>query len=82
MEDEGRLHTRTALHEALNCLNDHQREIVVLFHQQGWPISQIASHKDMPEGTVKSHLHRARQRMRRLLEQTESHRFVVEEATR
>lgn len=80
--EENRVHTRTALQDALNCLNEHQREIVVLFHQQGWPISQIAAHKDMPEGTVKSHLHRARQRMRRMLEQSDSHQFIVQETTR
>ncbi len=50
---------------ALDGLNEQQREIVLLFHQQNWPIVEIAEHLDMPEGTVKSHLHRARKRMRR-----------------
>ncbi len=56
---------RGVLDSALSDLNEQQREIVLLFHQQSWPIVEIARHLDMPEGTVKSHLHRARKRMRR-----------------
>ncbi len=56
---------RGVLDAALSDLNEQQREIVLLFHQQNWPIVEIARHLDMPEGTVKSHLHRARKRMRR-----------------
>jgi RNA polymerase sigma-70 factor (ECF subfamily) len=52
---------------ALEALSAQQREIVLLFHQQAWPITRIAEHLSMPEGTVKSHLHRARLRMRRAI---------------
>lgn len=55
---------RELLDTALEELNEQQREIVLLFHQQHWQITEIAEHLDMPEGTVKSHLHRARKRMR------------------
>ena len=57
-----------ALEVALAGLQPQQREIVLMFHQFNWAITQIADHLNMPEGTVKSHLHRARKRMRRLLE--------------
>jgi len=60
---EHREHVRQLLDTALNVLNGAQREIVLLFHQQGWPIQDIAVHLRMPEGTIKSHLHRARKRM-------------------
>ncbi len=53
-----------AIQRALMSLNTEQREIIVLFHQQDWPIALIAAHLDMPEGTVKSHLHRGRKRLR------------------
>ena len=56
---------RRLLNSALAQLNERQREIVLLFHQQNWPIADIASYLNMPEGTVKSHLHRARKRMRK-----------------
>ena len=55
---------RDAIQSALMALNDEQREIIVLFHQLDWPIALIAAHLEMPEGTVKSHLHRARKRLR------------------
>jgi len=55
---------RQLLDVALTKLNEQQREIVLLFHQQNWSIAAIAHHLHMPEGTVKSHLHRARKRMR------------------
>jgi RNA polymerase sigma-70 factor (ECF subfamily) len=58
---------RRVLDEALASLGRQQREIILLFHQQGWSISDIAVHLRMPEGTVKSHLHRARRRMRRCI---------------
>lgn len=62
-ESENREHVRRLLDEAIGALNPQQREIVLLFHQQDWPIQEIAEHLQMPEGTIKSHLHRARKRM-------------------
>lgn len=47
----------------LDALVSPQREIVLLFHQQGWPVERISAELKMPEGTVKSHLFRARRRM-------------------
>lgn len=55
---------RDDLRRALMSLSVEQREILVLFHQQDWPIWLIAQHLEMPEGTVKSHLHRGRHRLR------------------
>jgi RNA polymerase sigma-70 factor, ECF subfamily len=64
-ESSGR--ARDALGQALDCLSGEQREIVILFYQQDWPIAQIAGYMGMPEGTVKSHLHRGRAKMRKSL---------------
>ncbi|MBX3363260.1 MAG: sigma-70 family RNA polymerase sigma factor [Phycisphaeraceae bacterium] len=58
---------RTSLQSALMELSIEQREVLVLFHQLDWPICVIAQHMSMPEGTVKSHLHRGRRRLRDLL---------------
>lgn len=60
-------HVRDILDFALEALNEQQREIILLFHQQQWPIQEIAAYLEMPEGTVKSHLHRARKRMRQAI---------------
>ncbi|MEO0631719.1 MAG: RNA polymerase sigma factor [Planctomycetota bacterium] len=72
-------HVRDALQEALMTLGEDQREIVVLFHQLDWPIALIAEHLGMPEGTVKSHLHRGRKKLRDLLETSEKDIAQVED---
>jgi RNA polymerase sigma-70 factor, ECF subfamily len=77
--DEMTSNAKVAIDWALQHLSEDQREIVVLFHQLDWPISQIAEHMEMPEGTIKSHLHRGRQRMRVLLtEHAQYGRHVAE----
>jgi RNA polymerase sigma-70 factor (ECF subfamily) len=55
---------------ALEALVSPQREIVLLFHQQGWSVQQIATELSMPEGTIKSHLFRARRRMLEAIERS------------
>ena len=70
--DEIRHNVRSALDECLQMLPERQREIIILFHQQDWRIAVIARHLDMPEGTVKSHLHRGRRKLRLLLEARET----------
>jgi len=69
IERESVGNARAAIDRALATLGEEQREIIVLFHQMEWPITQIADYMKMPEGTVKSHLHRGRKKMRRVFEQ-------------
>lgn len=76
---EVRANATDALTEAFDALTEPQREVVLLFHQQGWSISLIADHLGMPEGTVKSHLHRGRMRLRRALNSCDRHRAAVDE---
>ncbi len=73
-------HVRDALQEALMTLGEDQREIVVLFHQLDWPITLISQHMGMPEGTIKSHLHRSRKKLRTVLAEHARHGSRVEEA--
>lgn len=68
-----------ALKHALAALPTEQREVVVLFYQLDWPISQIAEYLELPEGTVKSHLHRSRRRMREALLLSQDHAAHVAE---
>jgi RNA polymerase sigma-70 factor (ECF subfamily) len=77
--DEARTGATCAVSRALAALPHDQREIVVLFHQLDWPIALISEYLDMPEGTIKSHLHRARKRMRQALEAAGWHERRVEE---
>lgn len=70
---------REEINQALQELPSVQRQIIVLFHQQDWAIWQIAEHLDLPEGTIKSHLHRGRLKLRVLLSKLRAER---EEAAR
>ncbi|MEM9083828.1 MAG: sigma-70 family RNA polymerase sigma factor, partial [Planctomycetota bacterium] len=60
------------LKDALDTLPAEQREIIVLFHQLDWPITRISKQMSMPEGTVKSHLHRGRKKLREAIESSTS----------
>lgn len=68
MRAETMNNARSVIDFALAELGPQQREIILLFHQQNWPITEIAVYLEMPEGTVKSHLHRARKRMKQAIE--------------
>lgn len=76
--NEMRTQTNAAVRDALASLGDVPRAIVLLFHQQNWAIADISVYLDMPEGTIKSHLHRARRRMKEAIEQ--DHASVSESA--
>jgi len=58
---------RGKLSEALGTLTEVQREIVLLHDLEGWKHREIAESLNMPAGTVRSHLHFARKRLRELL---------------
>ncbi len=51
---------RDEVEVALACLTPIERDIVLRFHRDRVPVAEIAGALRMPEGTVKSHLHRAR----------------------
>ena len=78
--DEERAQVRTDLDEALSRLPEMQRDVVVLFHQCDWPIARIAEHYLMPTGTVKSHLHRGRRKLRVALEAVRAERTALRSA--
>jgi len=56
-----------ALEQALGSLRPAYREVVVLRFQEGLAYEEIAEITDLPLGTVKTHLHRARHAMARHL---------------
>ena len=59
---------RQAVRDALNSLSDPHRLILVLFDIQGYAYEDIAQILEMPIGTVKSRLNRARSALREKLE--------------
>ena len=62
-----RAELRARLLEALSELPSARREVLLLHDLEGWTHREIAERVDLPEGTVRSHLHHARKRMRELL---------------
>ncbi|MEO1008115.1 MAG: sigma-70 family RNA polymerase sigma factor [Planctomycetota bacterium] len=72
-EAEAHAVARSELGEALAMLPEVQREVLVLFHQCDWPIARIAEHLLIPEGTIKSHLHRGRRKLRAALTRVRLH---------
>ncbi len=77
---ETRERLRGLLDRAMGELSPLQREIVLLFHQQHWAIADIATTLGIPEGTVKSHLFRARRRMQAFIESDASDARLAQEA--
>jgi RNA polymerase sigma-70 factor, ECF subfamily len=59
---------RTRLHAAVSALPERQRVIVQLADLEGFNSSEIADMLDVSAGTVRWHLHQARQTLRDVLE--------------
>jgi RNA polymerase sigma-70 factor (ECF subfamily) len=56
------------LRRAIDALPEKYRAVVTLFHLQGRQYEEIASVLGLPMGTVKTHLFRAKEQLRRLLD--------------
>ena len=54
-------------------LDEPERSILDGFHRHGRSIAELADELDMPSGTIKSHLHRARRRLATLFQSGEDH---------
>jgi RNA polymerase sigma-70 factor (ECF subfamily) len=57
------------VHQAMNVLNDEHRAVLVLREMEGLCYERIAEILDLPVGTVRSRLHRARIQLRERLQQ-------------
>lgn len=59
---------RNEIWDAVDHLSAPQRTAVILFYQEGQSCQEIAHVLGIPAVTVKSHLHRAREKLRELLD--------------
>ena len=57
----------TAIHEALGSLKESHRAMIMMFHSDQLSYEEIADVLDLPIGTVKSRLNRARLALRQVL---------------
>ena len=55
------------LKQAIDALPDSQRVVIVLYYLEELSVKEIAYAIDVPEGTVKSRLHYARERLRKIM---------------
>ena len=61
---------REILQQAIDALPAGHRVVIVLYYLEGLSLKEIAQVTDVPEGTVKSRLHYAREKLRKaILEQ-------------
>ena len=60
--------TVTELEDALRTLSDEHRMVVLLHDCEGYKLHEIQDLMGTPIGTLKSRLHRARARLREILE--------------
>ena len=65
--DRQRMEKLERLDAALRQLSDDHRIVVLLHDTDGYKISEIQALTGLPEGTIKSRLHRARARLRDIL---------------
>lgn len=62
---------RAFLHRQIAALPDKYRLVITLFYLQEFSYQEIAQVLDLPLGTVKTHLFRARERLKRQIQTTE-----------
>lgn len=55
------------IQQCLNELNETERTCVLLFYLEDYPIKKISKITSLPEGTIKSHLSRAKAKMKKIL---------------
>jgi RNA polymerase sigma-70 factor (ECF subfamily) len=64
------LSLRALVEDRLLDLSSAERAVLVLYHQEEQSYEQIANVMRMPIGTVRTHLHRGRKRLREAVERT------------
>ena len=62
-----RIEQNIDLQAAIGKLDENYQTVIILHYYYDLPINQIAWHMNVPEGTVKTYLHRARKSLKKLL---------------
>lgn len=70
-EEETKQDAKIDIQRLLQCLNEKERTIVILFYIEGQSIKKIVEITRIPEGTVKVYLSRSRERIKTLILQDE-----------
>ena len=70
-EDTERNERERSIEDAVSLLPEYQRAMIVMYHAESMTYEEIAAALDLPVGTVKSRLNRARISLRELLVKNE-----------
>ena len=69
IEEHTKINERKSLRNAIALLNEPQKEIILLLVDKDLPLQEIGEILNMPSGTVKSHVHRAKAKLKEILNQ-------------
>ncbi|MHC4215938.1 MAG: RNA polymerase sigma factor, partial [Planctomycetota bacterium] len=61
-----------SLQTAIEQLSSERRALIVLRYREGFNIAQIAKILTVPEGTVKSRMHRTLEQLRQIMERKQN----------
>lgn len=65
-----RREVRNVVEAAIGELRPDYRAAITMYHLEGMSVAEVSEAMDVPEGTAKSHLYRARRRLKELLMET------------
>ncbi|MCA0104818.1 sigma-70 family RNA polymerase sigma factor [Bacillus subtilis] len=74
--DQGNIEEYIDLRNALDTLDEHVQLTIQLYYFQDYSISMIAEQTGMAEGTIKTHLHRARKTLKQELEKEDQNKWT------
>ena len=67
LEEMTQLQIQQKIHHALQSLNAEQQLLIVMHDMEGHSLPELSKKLDIPLGTLKSRLHRARKQMKEIL---------------
>lgn len=57
------------MNKLLDCLNDYEKIVVELYYKDNYTTKEIAEISNEPEGTIKSRIHRAKEKMKNYIKE-------------
>ena len=57
------------MNKLLDCLNDYEKIVVELYYKDNYTTKEIAEILNEPEGTIKSRIHRAKEKMKNYIKE-------------
>ena len=68
-EDFEEIESEINMNKLFECLNDYEKIEIILYYRDNYTIKEIAEIVNEPEGTVKSRMHRAKEKMKKCIKE-------------